>query len=267
MTDQNRNIQRRASIIAALVTFGTAIVILVLLFVLNIGDSRRILAEASMPEIEDDEEIFLEPEFLEPEKIIDDNLGLEDNSEVEEEAAPQPPGIPEQASEEVNKRVVHNEKEPPEPPVANKPELVATKKPTPSPVTTSTPKLSKEEEKRLAGMTGNFKSDNNGSLTGKNSPNSSSSSGAGTSEIRSTGNVSGRKMLSCSTWKVSLTQRYEVKVDILVDENGKVTSATAVSGGTPNLRAQCEKMAKTSKWTPKSGAAPARGSITFTLSP
>lgn len=256
MTERDRNSQRRASLIAALVTFGSALVILVLLFVLNIGGSRQVLAEVSTPEVQDDEEIFLEPEFL-----TQDVLGEQEAEEIDE-AAPQTPGEPDRADEDQPVRVVPNEKEPQQPPVSNKPELVSSKEDK-SDLKTSTPKLSKEEEQRIAAVSGKLKTDNNGSRTGKES----GESGAGGEGISTVGSLKGRKMISCNTWKVRLTQKTVVKVSITVNAEGNVTKATAVSGGTPNLRTQCEKMAMTSKWDKKAGAAPASGTITFTISP
>lgn len=246
---------RKASIIAASLTFGVALVILVLLFVLTVGDDRRALAETSTPEMQDDEEIFLDPELL-----VIDNPG-DETAEIVDEAAPQPPGEPDPAEEEQPERVVKNEVEPVEEPVSNKPKLVADNKP--NEMKTSPPKLSTEDEKRVASVAGKLKTDNNGAKNGKETANS----GSGGNGISATGSVNGRRMLSCPTWKVKLTQKTTVKVSITVDASGNVTSASAVSGGTPNLRTQCEKMAKGSKWTPKSGAAPASGTISFTISP
>lgn len=253
MTEDPRD--RKARIIAACVTFGVALVVLVLLFVLSIGGTRGELAAESQPEIEDNEEIFLEPELL-----VVDNPGDTEELTVDE-AAPQPPGEPDPAEEEQPVRVVKNPEPPKEEPKTNKPKQVST--PKESDVKTSTPKLSEEEEKRLASMQGKLKTDNNGSRTGQESGNS----GSGATGISTTGSVNGRKMLSCPTWKVRLTQKTTVKVDITVDADGNVTKATAVSGGTPNLRKECEKMAKGSKWTAKQGAAPASGTISFTITP
>lgn len=246
---------RKAVIIAASVTFGVALVILILLFVLTVGSDRRLMAEASIPEIQDNEEIFLEPELL-----VLDNPG-DEVEETVDEAAPQPPGEPDPALEEQPVRVVHNEVPPKETPVSNKSEKVAVNKP--NDITTSTPKLTAEEEKRIASMQGKLNSDNNGSRTGTESSNS----GSGGDGVAAQGNVNGRKMLSCPSWKLKLSQKTTVVVNVTVDADGKVTKATAKSGGTPNLRSECEKMALKSKWTPKEGAAPVSGTITFTITP
>lgn len=247
--------ERKATVIAAAVTFGAALIVLVLLFVLNIGDSRSVLAAESIPEIEDNEEIYLEPELL-----VLDNPG-DETQETVDEAAPQPPGEPDPAPEEQPVKVVKNTQPPKETPVSNKPKQVSDNKE--SDVKTSTPKLSEEEEKRIASMSGKLKTDNNGSRTGTET----AASGSGGDGVEAKGSVNGRTMTFCPTWKVRLTQRTTVKVSIVVDANGKVTEAKAISGGTPNLRKECEKMALGSKWTPKKGAAPASGTISFTITP
>lgn len=247
--------ERKASIIAAIATFAVALIIIVLLFVLTIGGDRRALAETSIPEMQDDEEIFLEPELL-----VIDNPG-DENAEKVDDAAPQTPGEPDPAETEQKVRIVHNEEKPRETPVSNKPKQVASKEE--SEPKTSIPELTPEEERRIASMQGKLKSDNNGSRTGSESANS----GSGGEGISMQGNVNGRKMLSCPTWTLRLTQRTTVRVNITVDADGNVTSASAASGGTANLRKECEKMALRSKWTKKAGAKPTSGTIVFTITP
>lgn len=247
---------KKAQIIAAAVTMGAALIILVLLFVLTVGSDRALLAENSIPEIQDNEEIFLDPELL-----VIDNPGDKDAPDIDE-AAPQTPGEPDPAEQEEQPvKKTPNKEEPKEPPVSNKPKEVSTTKE--SDKKTSTPKLSEEEEQRIASMQGKLKTDNNGSRTGKES----AASGSGGDGISLSGNVNGRKMLSCPTWKVRLTQKTVVKVSITVDAEGNVTSASAVSGGTAALRKECEKMARGSKWTKKAGASPTAGTISFTITP
>lgn len=247
--------ERKASIVAAAVTFGAALIILVFLFVISIGSSREMMASVSTPEIQDNEEIFLEPELL-----VVDNPGDEDVETVDE-PAPQTPGLPDPAEEEQKVRVVKNNEKPKEQPVSSKPKEVST--PKESDAKTSTPKLSAEDEKRIASAQGKFKTDNNGSTTGKNSANS----GSGGNGVSAEGNVNGRTMEYCPTWKVRLTQKTTVKVSITVNAEGKVTAASAISGGTPNLRKECEKMALKSRWTKKEGAKPASGTISFEITP
>lgn len=249
--------ERRAAIIAACVTFGVALVIFVFLFFMTLSADRREVTDATVlpAALPDDEEVFLEPELL-----VIDNPGDENVPDIDE-AAPQAPGQPDPAPEEQKVQVMKNEKPPVKEPVSNKKELVAT--PKENDVKTSTPKLTPEEEKRIASMQGKLKTDNNGASSGKESP----ASGSGGNGVSFSGNVNGRKMLSCPTWKLKLTQKTTVKVNITVDADGNVTSATAVSGGTANLRNECQKMALRSKWTAKAGAKPTTGTITFTISP
>lgn len=248
--------QRKDSIIAAAVTFVVTLLLLLFLFFKSLDYDRQALAETSVPELQDDEEIYLEPELLQ--------LGNDGETEVDvpEEAAPQPPGQPDPAEEEQPVQVVKNPEPPAEEPVTSKPRLVASKEP--SDVKTSTPRLSDEEQKRIASVSGKFKTDNNGAVNGKDAP-ASSSGGNG---VSTSGALKGRSMLSCPSWKLILNQKTTIRVNVTVDADGNVTKATAQSGGgTPNLRSQCEKMALRSKWTPKPGAAPATGTITFTITP
>ena len=244
----------KAAIIAALVTFGVALVTLVLLFTLSLKFDREALAEASIPEIQDDEEYFLEPEFIPIEEPGDTKI------QEEQEAAPQPPGEPDPAPEEQPQSVVKNLVPPPEPPVTNKPKLVSTTKE--SPVKTSTPKVNTEEDKRVASVAGKFKSENNGSRNGTET----AASGTGGAGLATVGSVNGRKMLSCPTWPVRMQQqKTTIRVNITVNADGSVIQANAVSGGTPELRAECVKMARGSKWSKAEGAPNAVGSITFTI--
>lgn len=257
MNQQKDNKERRAAVIAACVTFGLALIILVVLFKVTLGYDRQALTEASIPEIQDLEEVYLEPELL---PIVEDA-----GSETEEdlgEPSPQPVGEPDPGETEQPERIVKNPEPPREQPVDNRPRQVATEKP--AEVKAPNPKVSEEDEKRIASVAGKFKTDNNGSPSGRDSDNA----GVGGAGVGAQGSLNGRKMLSCSTWKLILSQKVVIKVNVTVDADGNVTKATAVSGaGTPNLRAQCEKMAKTSKWTPKPGAEPTTGTITFTIIP
>lgn len=246
---------RKDAMIAAAVTFAVALLLLLLLFFKSLHYDREALAETSTPELMDDEEIYLEPELLE--------VGNEGETDLKEpeEAAPQPPGNPDPAEEEQPKQVVKNLEPPKEEPVSSKPKLIST--PEPSDVKTSTPKKNEDEARNIASSKVKFKTDNNGSPTGKEGATSSS----GGNGVSSSGALKGRQMISCPSWKVTVTSKTTVTVSVTVDANGNVTAATAKSGGTPNLRTQCEKMAKGSKWTPKAGAAPATGTITFIVSP
>ena len=252
-----RQRDRKASIIAAAITFGAALIILVLLFVLTVGDDRRMLAETSIPEYQDDEEIFLEPEMLV------EHVGDEESDLDLEEVAKQPSGLPDPAPENQPVRVVRNDVPPPEEPVSTKPKLVSTDKP--ADVKSTTPKVSTEDEKRIAALGGKFKTENNGGNT--------SGESAGTSPVAqgvlSGSGVNGkRRMESCNTKTVSVSQKVVIKVNVVVAENGTVKSANATGGaGNPELRNQCVQWALKSRWTPQAGAGDVPGSITFTIIP
>ena len=252
----NSDRDRKASIIAASITFGAALIILVLLFVLNIGGDRRMLSETSIPEIQDDEEIFLDPELL-----IVEHRGEEDAEEKIPEAARQPMGEPDPAPEEQPVKVVKNSEPPNEEPVTNKSKLVSTEKP--ADVKTSTPKVSEEDEKRIASVSGKFKTDNNGSNT---SHEESTGTVVASGKLSGKGS-NGRSMLSCPRQTVKASQKVTIVVQITVDAKGNVKSARVTSGGSSEQRARCEQMALRSKWTPQPDAADETGTITFTINP
>lgn len=246
--------ERRASIIAACVTFGAALVILVLLFILSVGDNRAALAQESIPELHDDEEIFLEPELLQMGNDGEEELDLQ------EEAAPQPPGIPDQGETEQKVSVVQNTT-PDNNNTSNQREVIST--PKPSDVPAPKPKPSDEDNQRITNMGGNFNSPNNGAVNGQSSPNS----GSGGNGVTASGVLKGRQMLSCNRNPIALkpgVTKGVVKVEVVVNAKGDVTSAKAISGPS-ELFAECERRAKNSKWSASKGAPDAKGTITFTI--
>ena len=244
---------KKASAIAAAVTFAIALIVLLLLFTLSLKFDREALATESIPEIQD-EEIYLEPEILqlgEPGDL---------NAEENDASAPQTPGEPDPGEIEQPERVVKNAEPNPDP-VSNKPKLVASSEP--SEVKTSAPKVKSEDEKRIESISGKLKTDNNGSRTGSES----AVSGSGGVGVSKSGNVHGRRMLSCPTTIVTLNQTTTITVAIVVNAEGRVVSARATSGGTEKLRSACVSWAKGSKWTAAPGAPDASGTITFTITP
>lgn len=247
--------EKKDSAIAAAVTFVAAMLLLVVLFWGSLSFDRDSMAQASVPEISDDEPLFIEPELLE---ISDPGT---EQTELNEKAAPEMPGVPDPAPEEQPRQQLKAET-PKEKPVPDRQPLVSQKKQE-SDVRQKEPKPSAEETQRVASLKGKFKSDNNGSLSGKNADNV----GSGGDGVASSGKLNGRKMLSCPSSKVKISQKTTVVVRITVNAAGAVTSATAQSGGTPNLRKVCEGWARQSRWSEKPGAAPAGGTITFTITP
>ena len=247
--------EKKDSVSAAAITFLAALILLLILFFGSLSIDRSALAADSMPEPDEPQTLFITPELLE---ISDPGT---EQTTLNEEAAPQLPGMPDPAPEEQPVPKLKAEK-PVEKPVPAKEPLVSQKKKE-SDVRQKPTAPSDEERKRVESMQGKFKSDNNGSLNGKDADNA----GAGGNGVASSGKLNGRKMLSCPSSKVRLSQKTTVTVRITVNAEGHVTSASAQSGGTPNLRKVCEGWARQSRWSPKPGAAPAGGTITFTITP
>jgi outer membrane biosynthesis protein TonB len=236
-------------IIAAVATFVIALLLLLLLFVCNVGYDREALAASSIPQPEEDEEVFLEPELM--------NLG-EETSVENTEAAPLPQGEPEEAQEENKIRIENGNNEKP----ANTEKLVTSKKE--STLTVKEPaKTDKQDSKITSEMANKFSK--NGSSTGKDSE----KSGAGGEGSGVKGSVKGRNFLGCNLPSVQLKTKYVVVVSIEVDENGKVVSASvSKTGGAPqDICNKCVSAARTARWSEKAGAATVRGSLTFTLVP
>lgn len=247
METDNRHGGRRDKAIAAGVTMVVAAVLLLVLYFGHIDYSYGETAAMSIPEPEE-EELFLDPELL--------DLG-EDNSEHEQKAAPAAQGAPEVAEEISSQVKVPGKSETPAPP---KEKLVTQTKP--SPVKSAEPKATEEERRKAKDLTGGAFSPDNGVHDGKNGAAGSGGSGIGVS-----GNVEGREMLSCPKPSVAIRNRTVVKIRVTVDASGRVTSASALSGGTADLQRQCERAAMGARWKAKEGAAPARGTIIFTIVP
>lgn len=232
MSKSRRPAWKRESAIAAAVTFTLALAILLLLFFMELHTGRQALAEASTPEIQDEEPVFLEPEFIPTEQ-----QGDEESADIDQ-AAPPLQGKPD---------------------VAEKP--VETAKPKPVQKAEATPAPTEEEKRAAKKMEENFKK----SAVNGNAGTQTAFSGSGAGGVGFSGNI-GRKLISANTWPVNVTHKQvKVGVSITVDAEGNVTKATAVSGGTPALRRECEKMARGFKWNKEPGAKPATGTINFTI--
>lgn len=263
--------ERKAAIIAACLTFIFALVVTVLLFVLSIGGDRREMAEASMPEVQDNEEIFIEPEFLDPELLdvdhLDSDMGGDDGEAADEEPAPQPEGEPEPADVKQDIRSEANKEKPKEKPRDEakpaKPAVQAQPTPTQSDAKVSEPAYSGQEAKKIQDKAKDSFNKPNGTSTGKDS-NVSGAGGEGLAVSYS--GVGGRKMESYDKATFSTSSTVTVKVKIKVNAEGKVVGTPTIqSGGNKDQRAACIKMAKSSRWTPQPGADDVEGIITFTL--
>lgn len=249
---------RRDSLIAAGVTIVFALLLFCFLFWGEIGLSREEMAEASTPEISE-EELFLDPELLETDPV---EPRLEDVGEPETdqntEAAPEALGEPEKAEPKEPVRIpeVKGKSETKTPP---KEKLISQTKE--SPVKTQEP--SGKETKKISDPTANAFSPNNGKKTGRDGQ-----SGAGGTSTGIVGTANGWSFKGCPKPSVRLANRVTVTVRVTVDEKGYVTSAKA-SGATPEINAACAEAAKKARWEPSdpNNRRKASGTITFTISP
>lgn len=243
--DPRNNKTRWETIIAAGVTMMTALVLLLILLYGKMTWPPAAVAAASVPEPE--EELFIDPELL--------DLG-EEQSEQKDAPAPAPAGEPEKSPEKVEEVVVKGVSEKPAPPKERK--VTA---PVQSPVKATEPKMTDEDVRKIKDRTAGAFSEN-GSKTGSKNAAGSGGTGAGIA-----GNVAGRELISCPRPEVKLRNKTVITVKVTVDAEGRVTEARAIKGGDAGLRSKCAAAALKARWRPKEGAAPAKGTIIFTLVP
>ena len=274
----NGNNNKKAAAIAAAVTFLLALIILVLLFSLSLKFDREALADASVPEIQEEEPIYLEPEIL-PLEIHETPVMQESLVETPSlapqtpspvptastaPAAPPTPGEPDPAPVEQPQRVVNNPKPNPQPPVTNKPQLVASNKP--SDVHSPAPATNNADEQRATSIAGKFKSaDNNGSRNGAEAP----ASAQGTGGVSISGGPAGRSLIKINKDGIPLDSRETVvvSVQVTVNEDGKVVNIGTVKGGNRQQKDELIKRLRQSQWTPLKGAPDVSGTVTFTIKP
>lgn len=248
MSDNKRNYD---PIIAAVLTFVCALLILLGLFFGGLTWDREALAQASTPEISEEEPIFIETELLE--------LG-EENSETEETPAPAPEGEPELAEVDNLEKKIPEVK--PEPVKSPDPQMPASTKESTVKVKQESGK--DEEKKNIASTMANKFSSKNGN---SDKTNDNATNGSGGSGVGVTGNANGRSFISCPAPDVALRNKTVVTVNVVIDADGNVTEATASGGGDASVRNKCVAAAKRAKWSAKKGASSTRGSITFTITP
>lgn len=250
MQPENKR-QNKDRLVAAAVTFAAALLILLFLFFGGMTFDRQLLAESSTPEIMDeDEELFIEPEILE-------ELG-EPDAVTHDAPAPAFKGEPEPDVKDNTKLVVPGQNPKPAPPV-EKP-VTQTKE---SPVKSTEPSVTKEEKQKVTSSIAKGFSGRNGASEGKNTQ----GNGAGGSGTGISGNANGRTFLGCPKPDVTLQHKTVVKVSVVIDAAGNVISASASGGADATIRRKCEAAAKSAKWSEKKGAGETRGTITFTITP
>lgn len=252
----NSNINDR--IFAALATAVVTFLILLILFVTDVGGARSLLAAASIPEEPADEDIYIDPEPEELKALVSPSSEPEKEVAKQEEAEPQPAGAPEPAPEDQPKRVVPGNNPEPAP---KTPKLVSQTQPSPV-KTTAPPKEEKPESKVSSKMADKF-SPKNGSYDGKEG-----TAGTGKTGTQTVGKLNGRSFRGCSLPHVRLKQKVVVTVAVVVDASGKVIEATYRSGtADASIRNACVSSARTARWSEKPGASAEKGTITFTIIP
>lgn len=245
-----KDYEKKASAIAAAVTLLTVALMLALLFTCSLSWRSEVLSESRLEAAEpEDEELFISPELIDLGEMSTPNI---------DEATPSEIGEPVKADEEVRKPVERGENPKPAPPVEKK---VTQKKE--SPVKAEEPSATMEERRRVSSKVAGKFSSKNGAADGK----FKSDNGAGASGVGVNGNARGRTFLGCPKPVVELTNKTVVVVDITVNEEGAVTSASARGSASAVIRRKCEQSAMQARWSKKRGAGDTRGTITFTITP
>lgn len=237
--------------IAALLTFAVTLLILLFLFFGGISWDREALAEASTPEIMD-EEVFIEPELV--------DLG-EEVSQTHDEPAPSLKGEPEPDKVDQVEIVEPAPKAKPKPDPKPKPKLNTSKKE--SKMKVEEPSKEEKEKKKATSSVANKFSSKNGQSEGSDK----GTSGAGGTGVGVSGNAHGRSFISCPKPDVALRHKTIVKVNVVIDAEGRVTEASATGSADASIRRKCEAAARQARWSAKKGATSTRGSITFTITP
>lgn len=238
--------------IAAGLTFFVALILLLVLFFGGISYDRQLLAESSTPELMPvEEELFIEPELV--------DLGEEASVTQHTKSAPTLKGEPEPAPEDHVEIVEPGEKpKPVAKPVAKE---VTQKKE--SKVQKEEPSLTDKERQKATSSVANKFAPKNGQPEGSDK----GTSGAGGDGVGVSGNANGRTFISCPKPDVALRQKTVVKVNVVIDAEGKVTEASATGSADASIRRKCEAAAKQARWSAKKGATSTRGSITFIITP
>ena len=240
--------ERKDKMTAAGATLLVALALLLFLLFNSLTWNRAALTQASIPDEQEEEEIFLEPELL--------NLGEED-AVTHDEPAPNPQGEPEPAETDNDRLVIPGENPKPAP---LKEKLVST--PKESDVKATEPKATDKEREKITSTMAKGFSSQSGKPDGKDG-----SAGSGGEGLGIVGSARGRVFKGCPAPDVTLRHKLTVTVNVTVNEQGTVTAASAQGGATAEIRRACEKAAMRAQWSPKKGAGETRGTITFTITP
>ena len=237
-------------IIAAALTFLVVLLILLILFFGGMTWERRALAETSTPELMPEEELFVEPELVE--------LG-EETAVNNNKPAPTLKGEPEPAPEE-NAEIIDPGPKPEPKPKPARNEVTQKKE---SKIQQEEASQTDKERKKATSAVANKFSSKNGSTEGSDK----GTSGSGGTGLGVTGNAHGRSFISCPKPDVALRNKTVVRVNVVIDAEGKVVEANATGSASAEIRRKCEAAARQARWSAKKGATSTRGSITFTITP
>lgn len=231
------------------ITAAVTLMILLVLLTGGVSWDRNALAQASTPEIMDDE-LFIEPELVE--------LG-EETSVTRNKPAPTLKGEPKPAQEDNSEIIDPGPKPDPKPkPVRN----VATQKRESALKQEEAARTEKEKREATSTVASKFSPRN-----GSTEVSDQGLSGAGGSGTGVSGSAHGRSFISCPRPDVTLRHKTVVRVNVVIDSEGRVTEAQATGSADASIRRKCEAAARAARWSPKKGATATRGSITFTITP
>lgn len=239
------------SLIACAITLIALAMIVIGLMCGHLSFDVRNIAIEETPEIGllSDEEQLIEPELIR-------ELG-EENASKHSSPAPAIMGNPDPDERENYKQITPGNNPKPAPPVKEK---VSTKKE--EKVKTDKPSVSNEEKQKVKSSVANKFPNDNGVQGGKSGSTGSGGTGTGIKGV-----ASGRTFKGCPKPQVSLRHKTTVIVDVIINANGKVTSAKARSGPPADIRRACEAAARGASWSPKADSPSSKGSITFTITP
>lgn len=244
--------RRKDSLIAAAVTLAAVILLLLLLLFGSVTYSLPDMAQDSTPEIgllPEDEETFVEPELLR-------DMG-EPDAVKHDAPAPNVKGDPARDVKDNTRKVVKGEN--PRPAPAEDKRVTSRRE---SKVKATEPSVTDEEKKRVTSSVAKGFEGKNGVRDGKSGANGSGGTGAGISGV-----ASGRVFKGCPKPQVELRHKVTVRVAVVIDASGRVTSARARGGASADIRRACEAAARAAKWSAKPDAPSTSGTITFTITP
>lgn len=248
MTDRQENKDR---LTALWLTLAVVAVIVLFLAFGKMGYDPGLLTENNSEAVmmpPDDEEMFVEPELL--------DLG-EEHATANDAPAAAMRGEPEPAPVDNSRQVVPGDNPKPAPAV-EKPVTQDRE----NDVKATTPTVTDKEREKVTSSVAKGFAGRNGTVDGNDKGNASGGEGVGIQ-----GSVRGRTFKGCPSPKVSLRHKTVVKVEVVVNEEGHVVSASATGAADATIRRACEQAARQATWSARKGAGDTHGSITFTITP